>query len=408
LDWKKSFNQAFSIYQSGKHTQGGKMSILNEEQMMIRDTARELASKVIAPIAASVDREDNLPKSIISKIAEVGLIGMSFPDQFGGIEADTLSWVICLEEIARASGACADFLATQHSCSSILLHWGSDAQKHEFLPAVASGDTILALALTEADAGSDISAVRTTARRDKDEYILNGVKSWVSFGAIADGVITLVVTEPDNPRHENLSLILSTDFERGKKEDLLGTRGIGVTEIIFDESPTPSNFLIGSCGKGFTLIQEALAETRLGAAAISIGLAQAALDESLAYAVERSQYGKPIALFEGIQFMLADMATQVEAARALTYQAARLKDNDQSFARIAAEAKLFASNTAMSIAIDALQIHGAYGYSKDYAIERILRDAKKNQIYAGTNQIQKLVIARDLISNLKTKSIAVR
>jgi len=383
------------------------MSLLTEEQMMIQETARELARKVIAPIAASVDREDTIPKAIINKMAEVGLIGMTFPAQFDGIDADTLSWVICLEQIARASAACADFLATQHSCSTILLHWGSDAQKQEFLPAVASGDKILALALTEADAGSDLSAVRTIARSDTADFVVCGVKSWVSFGAIADAVIALVVTEPDSPRRENLSLMLITEFCKGKKEDLLGTRGIGVTETIFDECHTPSSFLIGPRGKGFQLIKQALAETRLGAAAISIGLAQAALDESLAYAVERSQYGKPIALFEGIQFMLADMATQVEAARALTYQAARLKDNDQAFARIAAEAKLFASNTAMSTAIEALQIHGAYGYSKDYAIERILRDAKKNQIYAGTNQIQKLVIARGLIGSQKRDILAI-
>lgn len=375
---------------------GEKMFFLTEEQKMVQNTVREFANREIAPIASEMDRTAEFPRALHKKMADIGLLGITFPAEYGGADADTLTWALVLEELAKVSAACADLLVSEKASSDVILKWGTEEQKKKYLPPIANGEIIPAYALTEADAGSDLAATRTIAKLDKDNYIINGTKTFITLGTVADIAIILAVTDKGKGTH-GMSVFIVEGFSKGKDEDLLGLRGLGCAELIFQDVRVPKRNLVGKENEGFKMIMQSLDEGRIGIAALSVGLAQAALEESIKYANQREQFGRPIAKFQAIQFMIADMATEIDAARLLTHRAALLEDQGKLFTRQAAEAKLYASNVVMKCATEGLQIHGAYGYTKEYLIERIFRDAKINQIFEGTNQIQKIIIARSLL-----------
>ncbi len=285
-----------------------------------------------------------------------------------------------------------------HASTGAILSFGSEELKRKYLPPVAEGKLIPAYALTEADAGSDLAAVRTRAAKDGERYLLSGSKTYITLGAVADYAVVLAVTDPEaEKKHRGMSLFVADEqLALGKAEDLLGLRGLAVAEISFADSPVPAENLVGEENRGFVQIMKSLDGGRIEIAALAVGLAQGALEEAVRYAKERVQFGRPISEFQAIQFSIADMQTKIDAARLLTYHAARLRDAGKPHSREASEAKVFASEIAMECASDSLQIHGGYGYSKEYKIERLFRDAKINQIFEGTNQIQRIVIARNL------------
>ncbi len=373
------------------------MFSLSEEQKIIQETARDFAQKEAKKLVEDMDRANRFPADLPKKLAQVGLLGMKFPEKYGGVQADTLGSVMAIEEIAKVSPAIADFLISVHASSGVIMKWGTPEQKEKYLPPISSGELIPAYALTEPDAGSDLANIRTAAQRQGDRYIVNGSKTFITLAAVAELALVLAVTDPEAEPHNGMSLLLVEGFNRGKEEEFMGLRGLAVGEISFQDTPTPLSNRIGEENEGFRLVMESLDVGRIEVAALSVGLAQAALDEAVAYAKQRRQFGRPISRFQGIQFLIAEMATRIDAARLLTYQAALLKDAGKPFTREASEAKLFASDTAMQCVLDSLQIHGGYGYSKEYPIERLFRDAKINQIFEGTNQIQKLIIARSLL-----------
>ncbi|HUV06791.1 MAG TPA: acyl-CoA dehydrogenase family protein [Spirochaetia bacterium] len=369
-----------------------------EEQSLVLETAREFNEKAAMKFVEEMDRENRFPEPLPAKLAGSGLLGMKLPEQYGGGGIDALGSVLVIEELARVSPAIADFLVSVHASTGVILSFASEELKLKYLPQVAEGKLIPAYALTEADAGSDLSAIRSTATKKGDGYILNGSKTFITLGAVADLAVVLAITDPKaEKKHRGMTLLLAEGFTRGKEEDLMGLRGLAVGEVSFVDTTVPAENVIGEENSGFSQIMKSLDGGRIEVAALSVGLAQGALDEAVRYAKQRVQFGKPISDFQAIQFMIADMQTKIDAARCITYHAAQLKDAGKSYSREASEAKLFASEIAMQCASDSLQIHGGYGYSKEYPIERLFRDAKINQIFEGTNQIQKLVIARSLL-----------
>lgn len=370
---------------------------LRDEQKMIQSMVREFTKKEIAPVASEIDRTAEFPRSLHKKMAQVGLLGMTLSSEYGGAGADTLSWAVALEELSKVSAACADLLVSEKASSDVILMWGNEEQKKKYLPSIAKGEIIPAYALTEADAASDLAALKTTAKLDGNNYVINGTKTFITLAAVADIAIILALTDKSVKSTHGMSVFVAEEFSKGKEEDLLGLRGLGCGELIFQDVQVPKDNLLGKENEGFKMIMQSLDSGRIGVAALSIGLAQAALEESIKYAKQREQFGRPIAKFQAIQFLIAEMATEIEAARLLTYRAAILKDQGKPFTREASEAKLYASDVAMKCAIEGLQIHGGYGYTKEYLIERIFRDAKINQIFEGTNQIQKIIIARSLL-----------
>lgn len=311
---------------------------------------------------------------------------------------DELSAVLAIEELARTSPAIADILCSVNASTGAVIAFGNEELKERYLPPAAEGTKIPAYALTEPDAGSDLAAIRTTARRDGDRFLVNGSKTYITLGAVADYGVVLVITNPEaDKKHHGMSLLVVEGFDHGKEEDLLGLRGLGVGEMSFSDTEVPIGNVLGEVDRGFQQIMQSLDGGRIEIAALAVGLAQGALDEAVAYSRERSQFGRPISKFQAVQFMIADMQTSIDAARLLTYRAAELKDAGKPHSREASEAKLFASDMAMRCVSDSLQIHGGYGFSKEYRIERLYRDAKVNQIFEGTNQIQRLVISRSVL-----------
>jgi len=373
---------------------------LTEEQEMLRKMVRDFAENEVEPTAAERDEEERFDRDIFEKMAELGLTGIPWPEEYGGIGADYVSYVIAVEELSRVCASTGVTLSAHISLASWpIFTYGTEEQKQNFLKRLATGKSSGAYALSEPGAGSDVASMRMTAKKDGDDYVLNGNKVWITNGEVADIYVVFAKTDED-AKHRGISAFIvekgTEGFTFGKKEKKLGIRSSPTTELIFENCRIPKDNLLGEEGEGFKIAMSTLDGGRNGIAAQAVGIAQGALDVSLAYAKEREQFGKPIACNQGISFKLADMATEVEAARLLTYQAAWLESAGKPYGKASAMSKLFAGDAAMRITVEAVQIFGGYGFTKDYPVERYMRDAKITQIYEGTNEIQRLVIGRML------------
>jgi len=378
---------------------------LSEELNDIREICAGIAEKHIVPVRAELDEENRFPREIIQVIAESGLCGIYIPEAYGGdaeaFGGGSMALCVATEELSKAcSGVAVSFAANALGAMPILIS-GSEEQKKKYLPQLASGEKLAAFALTEPEAGSDAGGVKTKAVKDGDSYVLNGTKQWITNGGEAQIYTVIAQTDPSRGARGLSAFIVEEDtpgFSYGKKEDKMGIRASSTMELIFEDCRIPAENLIAREGHGFLVAMKTLDKSRPGVAAQAVGIAQGALDEAARYASERVQFGKRIDSFQGIQFMLADMGTQVEAARALVYSTARMIDAGvRKFEKESAMAKVFASDTAMKVTTDAVQILGGYGYMKEYPVEKMMRDAKITQIYEGTNQIQRSVIASSII-----------
>ncbi|MGG1480734.1 acyl-CoA dehydrogenase [Bacillus smithii] len=373
---------------------------LSEEHEMIRKTVRDFAQKEVEPTASERDEEERFDRALFEKMAELGLTGIPWPEEYGGIGSDYLAYCIAIEELSRVDASIGVTLSAHTSLAGWPIYkFGSEEQKQKYLRPMAEGRKIGAYGLTEPGSGSDASAMKTTARRDGDDYILNGSKIFITNGGEADIYVVFAMMEPEKKHRGISAFIVESGFEGfsvGKKEKKLGIRSSPTTEIIFEDCRVPKENLLGNEGDGFKIAMMTLDGGRNGIAAQAVGIAQGALDAAIAYAKERHQFGKPIIANQGISFKLADMATGVEAARLLTYQAAWLESQGLPYGKASAMSKLFAGDTAMKVTIEAVQVFGGYGFTKDYPVERFMRDAKITQIYEGTQEIQKLVISRML------------
>ncbi|MED3623835.1 acyl-CoA dehydrogenase [Neobacillus thermocopriae] len=373
---------------------------LSEEHEMIRKMVRDFAENEVAPTAAERDEEERFDREIFSKMAELGLTGIPWPEEYGGIGSDYLAYCIAVEELSRVDASVGVTLSAHTSLASWPIYkFGSEEQKQKYLRPLAEGSKIGAYGLTEPGSGSDAGGMRTTARLEGDHYILNGSKIFITNGGEADIYVVFALTDPASRHKGTTAFIIEKDFPGfsvGKKEKKLGIRSSPTTEIIFEDCIVPVENRLGQEGEGFKIAMMTLDGGRNGIAAQAVGIAQGALDASIAYAKERHQFGKPIVANQGISFKLADMATSVEASRLLTYQAAWLESNGFPYGKESAMSKLLAGDTAMKVTTEAVQIFGGYGYTKDYPVERFMRDAKITQIYEGTQEIQRLVISRML------------
>jgi alkylation response protein AidB-like acyl-CoA dehydrogenase len=372
---------------------------LTEEHEMLRETVRQFAEEVLEPRAVELDRTCEWPEDIIAGMAELGLFGINFPEEHGGVGMDDLAYAIAVEELARVDGSAALTLAAHISLGTFPIHkWGTDEQKARYLPALCSGEKLGAFGLTEPDAGSDAKGTKTTAVLDGGEWVLNGQKVYCTNGGLAGTVIATAVTDRDAPGTHGISaFIVPTDapgFVRGTKEDKLGCRWSDTHVLFLDDCRIPEDHLLGNLGEGFKQFMVTLDGGRISIGAMALGLAQGALDRAARYANERHAFGKPIAKLQAIQNRIADMATEIHAARLMIYDAARLKTEGKPFSKESAMAKLYASEVAMRATDSAIQVHGGYGYTTEYHVERLYRDAKLTTIGEGTSEIQRLVIAR--------------
>lgn len=371
---------------------------LTEEHEMIRKMVRDFAKNEVAPSAAERDEEERFDREIFDKMAELGLTGIPWPEEYGGIGSDYLAYCIAVEELSRVCASTGVTLSAHTSLAGWPIYkFGSEEQKQKYLKPMAQGEKIGAYGLTEPGSGSDAGGMRTTARLDGDDYVLNGSKIFITNGGIADIYVVFALTDPESRQKGTTAFIIESDFPGfsvGKKEKKLGIRSSPTTEIIFEDCRVPKENMLGKEGEGFKIAMMTLDGGRNGIAAQAVGIAQGALDAAVDYAKEREQFGKPIALQQGIGFKLADMATSVEAARLLTYQAAWLESEGLPYGKESAMSKLFAGDAAMKVTTEAVQVFGGYGYTKDYPVERYMRDAKITQIYEGTQEIQRLVISR--------------
>jgi len=375
---------------------------LSPEHEMLRQTAREFAQREIAPVAAHFDESGEFPRETIRKMGELGLMGVEVPEAYGGAAMDTLAYVLALEEISKVDAAHGTIMSVNNSlfCYGIL-KLGSEAQKVKYVKPVAEGKAIGAYSLTEPMSGSDAGTMRSRAVREGTGYVIDGRKSWVTSGPVADFILLFTMTAPEK-KHKGISAFLidttRPGFSRGKDEPKLGIRASATCEIVFDGYQCPAEDMLGAEGEGFKIAMTVLDAGRIGIATQALGIAEAAYDASLAYAREREAFGQPIGQFQGIGFKLADMKTRIEASRLLIVQAAlakqRSKETGDRYTLQASMAKLFASETAMFCAHAAVQIHGGVGYSREFPVERYFRDAKITEIYEGTSEIQRLVIAR--------------
>jgi butyryl-CoA dehydrogenase len=370
---------------------------LNAEQQLLRDTVRRFAEEVVKPRAKEIDESGEFPRSFYDQAGELGLSGVAVPEEHGGAGMDALSYCIVIEEISRVCATSGVILSVNNSlvCDPIL-KFGNDEQKKEFLAPLAAGRKLGCFALTEPGAGSDAGSLRSTARRDGDDYILNGNKIFITNGTDAD--VALVFASIDlAKKHKGITAFLvptnTPGYSHGTHEFKLGVNASGTTELAFQDMRVPARYRLGEEGEGFKVAMSTLDGGRIGIAAQAVGIAQGAFEEALAYAQEREQFGKHLADFQAIQFYLADMATEIDAARLLTWKAAWAKETQKRFTLEAAHAKLYASEMAQRVTNKALQIHGGYGYTKEYNVERYFRDARITEIYEGTSEIQKMVIA---------------
>jgi alkylation response protein AidB-like acyl-CoA dehydrogenase len=385
---------------------------LTEEQRQIQQVARDFALAEVAPHSAAWDRDAHFEPSLVPKMGELGFLGMMIPERYDGLGLDTLTYLLALEEIAAVDASVAVMMSVHNSLpTQMLLRWGTESQKERYLRPMARGEMLGAFALSEPDAGSDAASLRTRAVRDGDEWVLDGTKAWVSSGTKGDVILAMARTDtPDDRRGPRgiSTFIVTPDmpgFRMGKKEDKMGLRASPTVQLVFDHLRVPACNLLGEPGSGFIYAMQSLDNGRLGIAAQSVGIARAALEHAARYAAERRQFGKPIKEFQAIQFKLADMATRVSASRALLHAAATAKDRGQPVTQFSSMAKLMASETAMWVTTQAVQIFGGYGYVKDYPVERLFRDAKVTEIYEGTSEIQRIVIARELYSHLGSSSL---
>ncbi len=373
---------------------------LSEEHEMIRKMVRDFAKKEVEPTAAERDEEERFDMNIFKKMADLGLTGIPFPEEYGGIGSDYLAYCIAVEELSRVCASTGVTLSAHTSLASWPIYkYGTEEQKQKYLVPLAQGTSIGGYGLTEPGSGSDAGGMRTTAKLDGDHYVLNGSKIFITNGGIADIYVVFAVTDATSKHKGTSAFIVEADFPGfsvGKKEKKLGIRSSPTTEIIFEDCRVPVENMLGAEGEGFKVAMTTLDGGRNGIAAQAVGIAQGALDAAVAYAKERVQFGKPIAAQQGVSFKLADMATTVEASRLLTYQAAWRESEGLSYGLESAMSKLFAGDTAMKVTTEAVQVFGGYGYTKDYPVERYMRDAKITQIYEGTQEIQRLVISRML------------
>jgi alkylation response protein AidB-like acyl-CoA dehydrogenase len=377
---------------------------LNEEQRLVRDMVRDLAQNEIAPRAAEVDKSEEFPAENIRQMAELDLMGLPFPEKYGGGGGDYVSYAITVEEIARACGSTGLIYAAHISlgCTPIYL-FGTEEQKQKWLPRLCSGQGLGAFGLTEPEAGSDAGATRTIAVRDGDDYILNGSTMWITSGAIADVVNCTAKTDPTAGTRGITCFLVEKGmpgFIPGKNEPKMGLKGSVTSALSLENCRVPASNILGKEGEGFKQMLITLDGGRISIGAMALGLAQAAFDEASRYAQERVQFGQPIAKFQAIRWMNADMATEIDAARLMVYRAAAMSDAGVRFTKEAAMAKLFASEVAERAAFKTLQIHGGYGYSREYPVERIYRDQRLCSIGEGTSEIQRLVIARQILGRL--------
>ncbi len=377
------------------------MAVLTDYQSDIQKMVREFVKKHVAPRAAEYDRTEEFPMENVKKMAEMGLMGVPIPEEYDGAGLDAVSYAIVIEEIAMACASTATLLAVHTSVGTMsILQFGNEEQKKRYVPAMASGEKIGAFALTEPDAGSDASRLSTTAVLDGDDYILNGTKSFITNGGPAEVYCVFATVDKSKGVKGITAFIVdkgTPGFSIGKKEEKMGIRASATVELVFENCRVPKKNLLGKEGEGFKVAMGLLDGGRVGIAALSVGIAQGAYDEALKYSKERKQFGKPICEQQAIAFMLADMAIEIEAARQLVYHAAALKDAGQPFGKEAAMAKTFASDVAVRVTTNAVQVFGGYGYSREYPVERMMRDAKITQIYEGTNQIQRIVIASHIL-----------
>jgi butyryl-CoA dehydrogenase len=374
---------------------------LAEEQQMVRETTRAFVEREVKPVASRLDREAIYPSELVKRLSELGLMGILVPQEFGGSGMDLLCCVVAMEEISKAWASLAVAMSVQNSlvCAPIA-RFGSAAQKKRYLPSLARGEWLGCYALTEPGSGSDAGSIQTRAKRVDDNFVLNGNKIFTTNGNRADLAIVYAVTDPAKGKKGISAFIVeknSPGFVVGKLEDKLGLRSSDTASLLFEDCRVPGENLLGTEGEGFAIALATLDGGRIGIAAQALGIAQGCLEESVAYAQQRRQFGRAIAEFEAIQWMLADMATEIDAARLLTYRAAWLAEQGRTFTKEAAMAKLFASEAANRAAYKAIQIFGGYGYTKEFAVERFFRDARITTIYEGTSEIQRLVIARRLI-----------
>jgi alkylation response protein AidB-like acyl-CoA dehydrogenase len=374
---------------------------LTEEQRQVQEITRVFAEKELAPVASRLDRDGAYPHEQLKKLGEMGLMGVFVPEEYGGAGMDFLSYVTALEEVSKAWASLGTIMSVNNSlvCGP-LFRFGSDGQKKRYLPLVARGEWLGCYALTEAGAGSDAGSIRTRAARSNGDYVLNGSKVFTTNGSQANLAIVYAVTDPTRGK-QGISAFLvergTPGFVVGKIEDKLGLRSSETAALSFEDCRVSQENLLGREGEGFKIALETLDGGRIGIATQAVGIAQACIEESLSYATQRHQFGHPIADFQAIQWMLADMATEIDAARLLTYRAAWLQQQGREVTRAAAMAKLFASEASNRAAYKALQIFGGYGYIKDFAVERLFRDARVTTLYEGTSEIQRLIIARHLL-----------
>ncbi|HDP16477.1 MAG TPA: acyl-CoA dehydrogenase [Candidatus Omnitrophica bacterium] len=375
--------------------------LLTEEQIMIRDLARQIAREKIRPVAAEYDVEGKFPWDIVKVLADSDLCGIYIEEKYGGTGGGVMDLVLATEELSKACGGISLAMAATALGTFPIILFGTEEQKQKYLPDIAKGKKLAAFGLTEASAGSDAGAIATTAKKSGDHYILNGTKQWITNGGEAE-VYTVVASVDRSKGARGAAAFIvekgTPGFEFGKKEDKMGIRASVTRELVFTDCKIPKENLLSKEGMGFIVAMKTFDQSRPGVAAQALGIAQGALDLTVAYVKERKQFGKSISSFQGVQFMLADMATEIEAARALIYATARMIDSGaKKVAKDSAIAKLFASDMAMKVTTDCVQLFGGYGYMRDYPIEKYMRDAKITQIYEGTNQIQRGVIASNLI-----------
>jgi len=370
----------------------------------VRKTVRKFAETELGPISHEIDRDTRFPWEVIEKMGPLNYFGLQVPKKYGGAELDTISYAITIEEISRVCAAIGLCVTVHNSVGAYpIVRFGTEAQKERFLPLLASGEYIGAFCLTEANAGSDAGAVETTAIYDNGEYLVNGTKVFVTNGGVCGLALIFAITDPDNPRTGASVFMVekgSAGFSVGELEDLCGMRANPVSSLFLEDVRLPKSHMLGHPGDGLKIGLSALDTGRIGIGAQALGIAQAAFEAAVKYSKERQQFKKPISSFQTIQNYLADMATEIDAARLLLYRACAFKDAGQPFGAEAAMAKLYCSTTATKVTSLALQIHGGYGYSKEYDVERYFRDAKVTEIYEGTSEVQRMVIARSVLSQL--------
>jgi butyryl-CoA dehydrogenase len=373
----------------------------DQEYKMIQKTYREFAEKEIKPLAAEIDEQERFPKESIKKMADMGMLGIPFPEEYGGEEGDYLMYVLAVEELSKVCASTGVTLSAHTSLGSAPIYdWGTEEQKQKYLVPLASGEMLGAFGLTEPNAGTDASRQRTTAVREGDHYVLNGTKNFITNAGEAGTYVVMAMTDKEKGNHGISAFIVEKDFEGfsiGKHEKKMGIRGSATAELVFKNCIVPAENLLGQEGQGFKIAMHTLDGGRIGIAAQALGIAEGALNEAIAYVKQREQFGQTLASFQNTQFVIADLANQIEAARFLVYRAAWCKDNKLPYSVESAHAKLFAAETAMNVTTKCVQLLGGYGFTRDYPLERMMRDAKITQIYEGTSEVQRMVISRSLL-----------